>query len=243
MEKIVKLKSYKPFYLLLIIFLFFPFGFTTDDRKISLEEMTFDDFTIWDFYIPELPTYDPKRQAMRSLQFFCNLQNDAGVTETEVTIRVMTTTSLGYYFITAYCPSECGWNGDPDNLAGWITASGEICHRAEWEKRYSEPTTCAISRSIHSFGELFYIEEFDRVFISEDTGSAVNGKHLDLFYEDYDDVLSFPTGYYEVHSVEFEEYTFYMIDYPDVIRNENERQTIIKRVMTEDEFNSFIGGE
>ena len=54
-------------------------------------------------------------------------------------------------------------------------------------------------------GEYFYIEEFDRVFISEDTGPGVQGKHLDLFYEDYDSVLSFPTGYYEVFSVEYEE--------------------------------------
>lgn len=126
------------------------------------------------------------------------------MSDSEVTITVMQLESLGWYFITAYCPSECGWNGD-NYPVGWTTASGEICHRADWEHRYSEPTTCAISRSVHSFGEYFYIEEFDRVFISEDTGPGVQGKHLDLFYEDYDSVLSFPTGYYEVFSVEYEE--------------------------------------
>lgn len=126
------------------------------------------------------------------------------MSDSEVTITVMQLESLGWYFITAYSPSECGWNGD-NYPVGWTTASGEICHRADWEHRYSEPTTCAISRSVHSFGEYFYIEEFDRVFISEDTGPGVQGKHLDLFYEDYDSVLSFPTGYYEVFSVEYEE--------------------------------------
>lgn len=126
------------------------------------------------------------------------------MSDSEVTITIMQLESLGWYFITAYCPSECGWNGD-NYPVGWTTASGEICHRADWEHRYSEPTTCAISRSVHSFGEYFYIEEFDRVFISEDTGPGVQGKHLDLFYEDYDSVLSFPTGYYEVFSVEYEE--------------------------------------
>lgn len=124
--------------------------------------------------------------------------------DSEITITIMQMESLGWYFITAYCPSECGWNGD-NYPVGWTTASGEICHRADWEHRYSEPTTCAISRSVHSFGEYFYIEEFDRVFISEDTGPGVQGKHLDLFYEDYDSVLSFPTDYYEVFSVEYEE--------------------------------------
>ena len=126
------------------------------------------------------------------------------MSDSEVTITIMQLESLGWYFITAYCPSECGYNGS-NYPTGWTTASGEICHRADWEHRYSEPTTCAISRSVHSFGEYFYIEEFDRVFISEDTGPGVQGKHLDLFYEDYDSVLSFPTGYYEVFSVEYEE--------------------------------------
>lgn len=126
------------------------------------------------------------------------------MSDSEVTITIMQLESLGWYFITAYCPSECGWNGS-NYPTGWTTASGEICHRADWEHRYSEPTTCAISRSVHSFGEYFYIEEFDRVFISEDTGPGVQGKHLDLFYEDYDSVLSFPTGYYEVFSVKYEE--------------------------------------
>lgn len=126
------------------------------------------------------------------------------MSDSEITITIMQLESLGWYFITAYCPSECGYNGF-NYPTGWTTASGEICHRADWEHRYSEPTTCAISRSVHSFGEYFYIEEFDRVFISEDTGPGVQGKHLDLFYEDYDSVLSFPTGYYEVFSVEYEE--------------------------------------
>lgn len=110
---------------------------------------------------------------------------------------------LGTYFITAYCPSECGWNGDPDNYAGWHTASDTICHRAAYEDRLYEPTTCAIDRNLHSFGDLFYVEGFDRVFVAEDTGSAVKGHHLDLFYEDYEDVIAFPTGYYDVYSVEY----------------------------------------
>ena len=105
---------------------------------------------------------------------------------------------MGTYFITAYCPAECG--------GSWSTASGETCHRADWEDRYTEPTTCAISRSVHSFGDTFYIPEFDRVFVAEDTGPGVQGYHLDLFYEEYEDVLSFPTSYYDVYSVEVIEF-------------------------------------
>lgn len=125
------------------------------------------------------------------------------------TFIIIHTESLGYYYITAYCPQECGYveysDGTDNYPAGWRTASGEICHRADWEDRLYEPTTCAISRSYHSFGDLFYIEEFDRVFVAEDTGSGVQGKHLDLFYETYEEMASFPTGYYEVYSVWYEE--------------------------------------
>ena len=112
-----------------------------------------------------------------------------------ITYEEMELTSLGTYYITAYCPAECG--------GSWMTASGATCHRADDDHRLSQPTTAAISRSIHSFGTEFYIPAFDRTFIAEDTGPGVQGKHLDLFYEEYGDVLSFPTGYYEVFRVEW----------------------------------------
>ena len=123
-----------------------------------------------------------------------------------ITYYEMELTSLGTYYITAYCPSECGYNGY-NYPTGWVTASDTICHRASYEYRLTEPTTCAISSSVHSFGDEFYIPEFDRTFVAEDTGPGVKGKHLDLFYEDFEDVYYFPTGYYEVFAVEWVEVT------------------------------------
>ena len=117
----------------------------------------------------------------------------------KLTYKEMELTYLGRYFITAYCPDECG--------GSWSTSSGEICHRADYEHRLSEPTTCAISRSVHSYYEEFYLPDFDRTFVAEDTGSGVRGCHLDLFYIDYEDVLSFPTGYYDCYGIEWVEVT------------------------------------
>ena len=117
----------------------------------------------------------------------------------KITYKEMELTYLGRYFITSYCPAECG--------GSWATASGETCHRADYEYRLSEPTTVAIDRSIHSFGDEFYIEEFDRTFVAEDTGSGVKGHWIDIFYEEYEDVVYFPTGYYDVYSVEWVEVT------------------------------------
>ena len=102
---------------------------------------------------------------------------------------------LGKYYITAYSPQETG---------SWITASGIKLHRASYENRYTEPTTCAVDPKLHKIGKngvKFYIAEFDRVFIAQDTGSAVKGRHLDLAYTDLKNVKSFPTGKYQVYRV------------------------------------------
>ena len=138
----------------------------------------------------------------------------------EITVKVMYTESLGYYFITAYSPLETG---------SWYTATDTYCHRADEEYRYSDPTTCAIDPSLHDFGDLFYIEEFDRVFVAEDTGGAVLGKHIDICFTDdtLESVYNFPTGYYEVYSVYYEEITLEVIKGSDI--------PIIKEVITEEE--------
>lgn len=108
-------------------------------------------------------------------------------------------TSLGNYYITGYTSWEL--NGSVQ------TASGAICHKADSiEDSFNNPTTCAIDPSLHDFGDVFFLESFG-YFIAEDTGSAILGKHLDLYYgltyEDNQEALTI-TGYYEVFSVEYE---------------------------------------
>jgi len=115
----------------------------------------------------------------------------------EVTLPTVTMEmeSIGKYWVTNYCPAECG--------GSWMTSSGAKCHRASYENRLTEPTTVAVDLSYWPYGTLFYIPAFDRVFIAEDTGSGVKGKWLDLFYEDYSDVVNFPVGYYETYVIEY----------------------------------------
>ena len=95
-----------------------------------------------------------------------------------------------------------------------MTASGATVYYAPDELRLTNPTTCAIDPAIHDFGDLFYIEEFDRVYIAQDTGSAVKSKHIDLYLPDsmYNYALSI-TGYYTVYSVEYVDTTFKPADY------------------------------
>lgn len=110
-------------------------------------------------------------------------------------------TSLGTYYITGYTSWEL--NGSVQ------TASGAICHKAESiEDSFYNPTTCAadVWGGYHEFGDILFLEDFG-YFIVEDTGSAVLGKHIDLYYgltyEDNQEALTI-TGYYEVFSVEYE---------------------------------------
>ena len=110
-------------------------------------------------------------------------------------------TSLGKYYITGYTSIECG--------GSTTTASGTTCHKAESiADSISNPTTCAIDPALHDFGDVFYIEGFG-YYIAEDTGSAVKGKHLDLYFWDgeYNYALSI-TGKYEVFAVEYIETTY-----------------------------------
>lgn len=107
----------------------------------------------------------------------------------EVTYTVILTEYLGHYFITAYSDEETNSRA---------TASGIEVHYSEDN---FEPTTCAIDRNYHRFGELFMID--GHVYIAEDTG-AFRGLWIDCFVETMEEVRAWDTGYKSVYSVSYE---------------------------------------
>ena len=116
----------------------------------------------------------------------------------ELPVVTLELESLGKYYVTGYTSLECG--------GSTTTASGTTCHKAaSYEDSFYNPTTCAadVWGGYHDFGDTLFVEEFG-CFTVEDTGSAVLGKHIDLYFWDneYNYALSI-TGYYEVYSVEF----------------------------------------
>lgn len=160
---------------------------------------------------PELP--DPSRafELKEAREKAKTVMDEVGGIKTKIdTLELpkitMELTSLGTYYVTGYTSIECG--------GSTMTASGATCHKATEANRIIEPTTCAIDPALHDFGDLFYIAEFDRVYIAEDTGSAVKGKHLDLYFwdDEYGYALSI-TGKYTVYAVEFVEGTYQAGDY------------------------------
>ena len=103
---------------------------------------------------------------------------------------------LGRYFITAYCPAECG--------GSWQTSSGATCHYSD---DWATPTTCAIDRRYHGYNEFLMVGEPGdpnrKVYQTEDTGPGVRGLWIDCFVETMDEVQSWPTRWDSVYRVEY----------------------------------------
>ena len=136
----------------------------------------------------------------------------------EITYTTTELRSKGWYFITAYCScSKCCYPSTN------LTASGVACHYASYENRYSEPTTCAIDRKLHSFGETFYLKSEDRVFVAEDTGSAVLGKHIDIYFPDHSMVASYGSHWEEVFDLIIIEHHYILSDALDAKENPHPR--------------------
>ena len=102
---------------------------------------------------------------------------------------------LGRYFVTAYSHEETG---------SLMTASGAICHYSDSN---FEPTTAAIDRRYHRFGDYIAVDfgDYRKVYVCEDTGDF-SGLWIDCYVLDLESVYAWGTGYYSTYSVEFVEH-------------------------------------
>lgn len=102
---------------------------------------------------------------------------------------------LGRYFVTAYSHEETG---------SVMTASGAICHYSDSN---FEPTTAAIDRRYHRFGDYIAVDfgDYRKVYVCEDTGDF-SGLWIDCYVLDLESVYAWGTGYYPTYSVEFVEH-------------------------------------
>lgn len=105
--------------------------------------------------------------------------------------EIIVTEYLCEGYITAYCDcSKCCWPS-----TGY-TASGVKTHYSE---DWKEATTCAIDPRYFKFGTEFMID--GKIYIAEDTGSAVKGRHWDLYQPSHDRVASYDSHYSSVYLV------------------------------------------
>lgn len=128
-------------------------------------------------YLP-LPTI--KRKTVKEERY--SFEEEPG---DEFNCIMYATIPIGRYYITAY-------NDEETNCK--ITASGTKCHEGTI-------TTCAADPRYHKFGDILEID--GRLFVVEDTGSAVKKRHIDLFFDSYKDMARYGSHYETIYRVEF----------------------------------------
>lgn len=86
--------------------------------------------------------------------------------------------ALGEFELTAYCGCSdcCGVWSDEDIT----TASGT---------RASEGRTVAVDTDVIPFGSIVSINGHD--YVAEDTGSAIKGERIDIYFADHEDAVEF----------------------------------------------------
>lgn len=179
--------------LLLFSTIFILYGICMIPRYLAEKEEAKVSFTPKDFgsapRLSQEPSVRVKRQPNPNIVKEAELRNEWQ--EVVVTYQTIHTEYLGRYFLTAYSDEE---------TYSRATASGVEVHYSD--DPY-EPTTCAIDRRYHQFGELFMID--GKVYVAEDTG-AFRGLWIDCFVETMDEVRSWETRYDSVYSVSYEKH-------------------------------------
>jgi len=164
------------------------------DNKLTEEPEPVYHCTIWEFAtpVPRVRWWESKPEARQEPNMYILeeglLRNDW--MNIIVTYETIETEYLGRYYITAYCPEECGWS--------WATSSGATCHYSDDP---TVPTTCAIDRRLHNYGEYLMVD--GKIYVTEDTGPGVQGAWIDTFVETMDEVNSFSSHYTGVYSVKY----------------------------------------
>lgn len=110
---------------------------------------------------------------------------------------------IGDYYITAYCPEECGYrvysDGSDNFPNGWITSTGTIAHR---EEEWWKPSTCGINTKYLNYGDVFLID--GKIYVAEDTG-YLTMPLIDLFMPSYEQMMQHGSHWTDVYSVEYVE--------------------------------------
>ena len=59
--------------------------------------------------------------------------------------------------------------------------------------------TIAVDPAVIPLGSRVYIPQFNKVFIAEDTGSAIKGNRIDIYMKDYDTCMEWGIKYIDIY--------------------------------------------
>ncbi|MBP3701585.1 MAG: 3D domain-containing protein [Lachnospiraceae bacterium] len=100
-------------------------------------------------------------------------------------------TSLGIYKITAYCACQICCNKTPDDPEYGITATGTVA---------TQGRTIAADPAVLSYGTIVVINGHE--YVVEDCGGAIDGKEIDMFFDDHQTAREWGNQWMEVFTYE-----------------------------------------
>ena len=116
----------------------------------------------------------------------------------QVEVPTETWTNLGVFELTAYCPCQrcCGYWAtqrpmDEEGNPIVYTASGAVA---------SEGTTIAVDTDVIPYGTTVKIN--GHTYIAQDTGGAIDGNRIDVYFADHQPALEFGRQSAEVYILE-----------------------------------------
>lgn len=97
---------------------------------------------------------------------------------------------LGEFRLTAYCACRKCCGKDPSDSGYGVTASGAIVEAGR---------TIAVDSSVIPLGTEVIIN--GNTYIAEDTGSAIKGNRIDIYFETHQEALNFGVQYADVYII------------------------------------------
>lgn len=109
-------------------------------------------------------------------------------TEPEETEPVLE--ELGEFRLTAYCACRKCCGKDPGDFGYGVTASGAVVEAGR---------TIAVDSSVIPLGSEIVID--GHTYIAEDTGSAIKGNRIDIYFDTHQEALNFGVQYADVYII------------------------------------------
>ena len=94
---------------------------------------------------------------------------------------------MGEYVVTAYCPCENCCPGTSDGITYTETIA-------------TEGRTIAVDPDVISLGSI--VEVNGENYVAEDTGGAIKGKHIELYFDNHEDALQWGKQLVPVYMIE-----------------------------------------
>ena len=97
---------------------------------------------------------------------------------------------LGEFRLTAYCACRKCCGKDPGDFGYGVTASGAVVEAGR---------TIAVDSSVIPLGSEIVIG--GHTYVAEDTGSAIKGNRIDIYFDTHQEALNFGVQYADVYII------------------------------------------